>query len=128
MEFCHLELELSSCNKEVAALYSSELFRGRGTQGFPTPEVDFPSLELLKYWNMSFLKNQQLINPYTATTISRFNYTAFLLCCTNHTVPSFRQFPSQSSSLKTEATRCIIYNHDSTFDDPYRKCRPLTHQ
>ena len=26
-----------------------DLFRGWGAQGFPTPEVDFPSLEFLKY-------------------------------------------------------------------------------
>ena len=25
-----------------------DLFKGWGTQGFPTPEVDFPSLEFLK--------------------------------------------------------------------------------
>ena len=52
-----------------------DLFRGWGAQEFPTPEVDFPSLEflrctqriVLKYWNMSgfpLLKNRQLIVLY----------------------------------------------------------------
>ena len=48
-----------------------DLFRGWGAQGFPTPEVDLPSLEFLKvyiknttkeYWNMSDFPLQKTNN------------------------------------------------------------------
>ena len=32
----------------VNRVYNRDLFREWGAQGFPTPEVDFPSLEFLK--------------------------------------------------------------------------------
>ena len=57
---------------------SGDLFRGWGAQAFPTPEVDFPSLDFLKHYYKSdflLLKNQQLIIMYRTHGMIRVGHT-----------------------------------------------------